>query len=161
MPAPVIDGLITFMQTQLAINVWDGETPRFDTSGNPISPSTVVTPPVWPVVNCKMTEGGLTRSWTFLDPYHDLGEMMIQIWAIKRVDVQTQMGTIEALWASVTNWRDVVMAGNSANPFYVIQMLLERWTIIEEENVRMGQSQLLYRGDMHYKCQIHGAISTS
>jgi hypothetical protein len=161
--APIIKGLIDFITTQLQLTVWDGEVPRYSTQSSgsvPIKPSTVATPPVWPVIKLYMEEGGFSRNWTFLDPYDDVGEIKICIWGITRESVETQMNAIEALLASVTNWGQIQLDGPPQNPHYIIQLLLMRWYSGQEEEIRTGLSQLLYRGDMYYLTQIHGAVST-
>lgn len=160
MPAPIIKGLITYITSQLPITVWDGEIPRTDTTNVVITPETVSVPADWPVIKVFMEEGGFTRTWTTEDPYDDRGEILIQIWGITRVSAETAMNTIEALLAQASNWAAIPLGGDMMNPNYVIQLLLMRWYSGQEEGVRTGLSQLLYRCDMHYDCMIHGAIIT-
>lgn len=161
MPAPIINGLITFLNAQLNVTVWDGEVPRYDTAGNAINPSVVTTPADWPVVKLFMQEGGFDRTWTTEDPYSDEGEILIQVWGVSRASVETLMNRIEALLAQASSWSQIQLGGPTINPFYVIQMLLLKWYSGQEEGLRSSLSELLYRGDLHYSVMIHGAISTA
>lgn len=162
MPAPIIDGLITFITTQLPITVWDGEIPRYATTGTPISPSAaVVVPSTWPAIKCYMEESGFNREWTTEDPYTDTGEIHLLIWSTTRVSAESTMNTLEALLAQAASWAQVQLGGPAENPFYIIQMLLLRWYSGQEEEIRTGLSQLLYRCDLHYEVMIHGILSTA
>lgn len=165
MPAPVVDGLITYLATQLNVSVWDGEVPRYDALGNPIAPGTVSVPSSWPVVKLYMTEGGFNRTWAFEDSYDDVGEILISIWATSRKDLEDPtsglLNKIETLLASASNWTHILLGGPQVNPYYVIQLLLINWCSVQEEGQRTSESQLMYRGDMHYELMVHGAVSTN
>ena len=162
MPAPIIDGLITFIAQQLNISVWDGEVPRYDVNGNPINPTSIVAPKDWPVVRVTMPESGFSRTWTTEDPYTDEGDVTIQVWATGRSAAETQMNSIEALLAQAINWSQIPLTGGSSdNPYYVIQLLLKSWTSVQLEGERTASGELLYRCDLNYSCMIHGAISTA
>jgi len=163
---PIVMGLTNFLMVpgNLDAEVWDGEVPRFDTAGNPINPdSAIAGPSIFPVVTLNMTEGGMRRTWTTLDAYDDRGEILIQVYGTSRLSVEGTMGTIEELLAQASNWlkSQINMGGPTTNPFYIIQILLDTWTCIRETEVRLAGSQLCYRGDMHYDCHVHGAVSTS
>lgn len=159
MPAPIVGGLTTFINQQLNVEVWDGEIPRTDELGRPIAPTSTATGPSnWPVFRVTIAEPGFARTWTTEDPYDDLGHVLIQVWSTTRQDVETQLTSIEALLAQAANWAQIPLG--SSGIYYVIQMLLESWWSGQEEEVRLGQSQLLYRGDLVYLTQIHGAVST-
>jgi hypothetical protein len=160
MPAPIINGLITLMTAQLDITVYDGEVPRYTTSGEPINPDSVTDPSSWPVVRLEMKEPGFSREWTTEDPYTDTGTITIQVWGISRLQVETLLDTIEAFWAQAGNWKQVDLGGPDTNPYYIIQMLLSSWYSGQEEGVRTSKSELLYRGDLMYEVMIHGAVST-
>lgn len=169
MPASIVNGIITYLTQQLNTTCWDGEIPRQDVSGNPIFPNAPVTSPIdWPVVKVYMQEGGFSREWTFEDPYTDKGEILIQVWGTSRQQLEGSLtnpetgllNQIEALFAQASNWPQIPLGGPSANPYYVIHMLLTRWYSGQEEGQRTADSSLLYRGDLHYEVMIHGAIST-
>jgi hypothetical protein len=165
MPAPIVGRLIDFITSQLSVTVWDGEVPRFSTQATlskPIRPSTVTTPPVWPVIKLYMEESGFAREWTTEDPYTDLGEIHILVWSTMRAEVENLMNQLEMLLALAGNWAQIstTLGGPAQNPYYIIQMLLLRWYSGQEEDIRTGLSQLLYRGDMHYEVMLHGAIPT-
>jgi len=162
MPAPVITGFVNFLTSQIPnITVWDGEIPRYDTSGNPLNPEAVTIPPIWPAIKLIMVEPGFQRTWTTEDPYDDRGEILIQVYATSRASLDPVMNQIEALLAQASNWSLINLGGPLVNPFYVIQALLIRWWSGQEEGVRTGKSQLLYRGELHYDVMIHGVISTA
>lgn len=160
MPAPIVAGIIEFITAQLEVTCWDGEVPHYNTDGDPIVPGGAATPAIWPVVKVYMQEGGFNREWTTEDPYSDRGEILIQVWGTTRASVQATMDDIEALLAKASNWAQIDLGGPAENPYYVIQMLLDRWYIGQEEGERTADSELLYRVDMHYDTMIHGAIST-
>ncbi len=164
MPAPVVGGLLNFMKTQLQVAVFDGEIPRWDTQGNPINPipNPATFPPNFPVVRCLMTDEGLTRYWTMADPYKDVGPILVQVIGTGRQQVEEYIGNIEQLFAPAPNWAQIPLPGaeDMGNPYYVISMLLIRWTCVMEEEVRLQDGQYCYRGDMHYEVSIHGAINT-
>lgn len=162
MPAPIINGLITFVAAQLHAEVWDGEVPRTDPQGNPISPSAPVnSPSTWPVIKLYMKDAGFHRSWNQDDPFTDEGSILIQVWGTTRASSEALMNRIEALFALETNWALIELGGDVSNPNYVIQMLLTDWCSVQEEQLRTEQSQLLYRADMHYNCMVHGIIQTT
>jgi hypothetical protein len=162
-PAPVVKALGDFLAAQLNVSVWDGEIPRYDTSGNPINPDSTVLPADWPVVKVNYKEPGFTREWTFEDPYTDTGTVMIQLWGTSRTQVETLMDGVEALLAQASNWvagGPIALGGPDSNPNYIIHLLLERWWCGQEEGVRTDKSELLYRADMSYEMMIHGVVST-
>ncbi len=161
MPAPVINGIINFLVQKLDINIWEGEIPRYDQNGQPIFPGTTTNPANWPIVKLTMPESGFQREWTFLDPYDDKGTILIQIWGTTRASVEALMNSIEAQLAQATNWAQIQLGGPAANPYYVISLLLENWYCVQEEGVRTNLSTYLYRGEMKYTADIHGAIPTS
>lgn len=164
MPAPVTQCLLQYMASELEIVVWGEEVPRYDASGNPINPQAATDPSVWPVVTCVMEPPGMRRTCTFTDAYDDAGSIRIQVWGTTKASVQTVYDDIEELWASASNWQSVIFnpAGNNANPFYVIQMLLQDYWIGQVEGERLSKSLLCFRGDLVYSpCQIHGAIATA
>jgi hypothetical protein len=111
-----------------------------------------------------MTDEGFDREWTTEDAYTDTGEIVIQTWTTNRADLETALTNIELLCAQATLWETIALAGDQRNPQYVIQMLLNKWTAVAdwgpEGQERTDQSELLYRGDLHYYVQIHGAVST-
>ncbi len=161
MAAPIIAGIVNFTVAQLAdiginLSVWEGEVPRQNTTGQNIIP-----PVDFPCIRVTMTEDGLERNWTMADAYYDEGPLRIQIWDTTRSAVESMIGDIEAIYAEVSNWQNISLPGGPiANPYYVIDMLLGKWTCVQEEGVRTQASGLIYRGDMNYSVRIHGAIST-
>jgi hypothetical protein len=156
MPADIVGGMITYVTQQLGVTVWDGELPRYDTTGNPINQNAGL--PDWPVIKIYMKEGGFTREWTTEDPYTDAGEILLQVWSTTRASVQTLLNSLEGLLAQASKWPFLVTGGPMDNPYYVISCLLQRWYVGQEEGVRTSGSELLYRGELHYEVLIHGAI---
>lgn len=169
MPAHVIEGLINFLGSNQELNasVWDGEVPRYDANGKPINPDSSVTPSNWPVVKLYMEEAGFNRNWNMADPYDDIGPITIKIWGTTRASVDALLDQIEAIFASESNWGQINISpsqpstGSPGNPYYVIKMMLKSWTNVQEEEQRTADSFLLYRGELHYECEVHGAISTT
>lgn len=158
MPAHIIDGVITFLATELEdMAVWDGEVPRYSTDQTPIAPSSTNNL-VWPVVKVYMREGGFRRNPTTEDPYDDEGDLLVQVWGITRQQEEAVLDSIEAIFAQASNWPLISLGGPADNPYYVISMLLTSWYSGQEEEARTGMSQLLYRGELHYETRIHGAI---
>lgn len=160
MPAPIINGLITYITQQLNVTCWDGEIPRQDVQGNTVNPDSNTSPSDWPLVKVYMKEGGFTRTWTTEDPYDDIGQILIQVWGTSRVQSETLMDSIETLLAQASNWAQVPLGGPNDNPYYIISMLLTTWYSGQEEGVRTSKSELLYRCDMNYDVMIHGAVPT-
>lgn len=161
MPVDIVNGLISYIAPLQLASVWDGEVPRYDATGNAINPESTVSPSVWPAIKLRMDEPGFQRTWTTEDPYDDAGNIEIRIWGTTRASVMTILNSLEAKFASYTNWRAVNLGGPPSNPYYIIQMLLTRWTCIQEEEIRTGLSHLLYRGELDYYTQVHGAVSTA
>lgn len=159
MPAPVVDGLLTFLAARLDASVWDGEVPRYDAAAEPIKPASAVTPINWPVVKAVMS-GGFSREWTLEDPYTDSGQVTIQIYGTTRVQTEAMMDDVEALLAKSSNWPSIVLGGDPSNPYYVISCMLVSWLSVQEEGWRTQLGELLYRCDLHYSMVIHGAIQT-
>jgi len=167
-PAPIVAGVIDFLNSQaLGVNLWDGEVPRYDTTGQPVVDT--MPEPQWPAVKVYMREPGFHRDWTTEDPYYDYGQILIQAWTTSRQalegDTKTypQLGLlnrIEAILAQASNWQQIAMGGSPTNPYYVVLMQLLDWYSGQEEGVRTFDSQLLYRGDLIYEVGIHGAMST-
>lgn len=162
MPAPIITGLINLMVSKLSITVFDGEIPRDNTDSSAINPSaTSGVIPNWPVVRVTMPDDGFEREWTTEDPYTDTGIILIQVWGTSRTQTEVLLNSIEALFAQASKWAEVSLGGPVTNPYYIIQMLLQKWYSGQEEGVRTSASQLLYRCDLYYYVQIHGAVSTA
>lgn len=158
----VVGGLIAYTQTQLDVFCTDGEIARYDLQNRPINPeSTATNPTIWPAIRIVMVEPGLNRTWTFEDPYDDKGQILAQVVGISRAQVKTTMDSLEALYASISNWAAIDDGGDPSNPAYTISMLLATWWLGQEEGVRLQKGQLLYRGDMYYSVDIHGAVATS
>ncbi len=161
MPARIIKGLITYITAQTGFTCWDGEVPRYSTQDVAINPEALTTPVTWPIVKVFMNEGGFGREWTFEDPYSDEGQILIQVWGTSRDSVEDVLDALELLLASATNWKAIPLGGDVTNPNYVISMLLLSWYSGQEEGTRTATGELLYRGDLHYQCRIHGAVPTS
>lgn len=167
MPAQIINGLITFLgQQALGASVWDGEVPRYNTDGTPINPGQAA--PGWPAVKLYMKEGGFHRDTTTEDPNYDLGEVLVQVWATSRQQLEGTpanpllglFNRIEALFAQASLWPQIPLGGPLANPHYVVEMYLTDWYSGQEEGARTANSEFLYRGDLHYQVGIHYTLST-
>jgi len=161
MPAPILGSLITYISEELEVSVWDGEVPRQSTDGTAINQAGGNL--IWPAINAVIKPPGFERSYTFEEAYLDDGDVTVQIWAVQRSQVQTMMNRIEVLLAPPNAWGDIsaTLGGMPTNPYYIVQMELMNWAIESEEGKRLNFSDLLYRGDMRYNIQIHGALSLS
>jgi hypothetical protein len=160
---PIIGALVKFIGPQLKASCWDGEVPRYDMQGNPINPLSTSGgkfPATWPVIVVKMPEGGFTSNDTTEDPFDDDGTILIQVYGSSRSQVESLGLSIRALLKQASNWVAIskFMGGDSSNPNYVISMYLQRWCSIQEEGVRTAQGEFLYRADLDYKVDLHGAL---
>lgn len=144
---------------ELGISVWDGETPRTDSGGQPIKPNSGV-PNSWPVVKVWM-QTPFKREWTFEDPWSEQGTVKVNVWATSKTQCKNLASQIEELLASIANWASIDLGGPDENKNYAIQVLLDDWWLEQEKDVRTDTSQLLFRCDMNYNCMVHGATPTS
>lgn len=184
MPAPVVSWFIGYIQTQLQIEVWDGEVPRQDEQGRNIRPTDAGEPAYaipndWPAFTVEMTESGMDRTHTFVDPYGDEGPLVITIWDVTRAGCETTLDRVDTLLSNCDNWPNIAPVGAQAqglpnNPYYVYSCLLLRWTCVQEKDAN-GQArvvvktdpsgaqnfELLYRGTMQWQIGVHGAVRTT
>jgi hypothetical protein len=171
-PAPVVAGLIGYLQAQLGVQCFDGEIQRYDLQGRPINPvaGQTTTPRSWPAVAVKMTEAGFQRNPTFEDPYDDQGELLVECWGTRRDQLETPpvldptdyaiMDRVEQLLSAASNWPNIILGGPSSNPYYVVGCLLLRWSSVQQENIRTAQGQMLYKGELWWQVDVHGAVPT-
>jgi hypothetical protein len=161
MPSPVERGFVEYLAAQLAsdfpgISVYDGEIPRFNTSGNPV---TLDGPP--PVFRCVMEDRGFKRQWTFVNAYEDEGPLNFEGWTPGRDGCMTLLNAVETLLVNSSNWPSIVLPGGpSDNPYSVNNVLMLDWTCIPLEGVRAQSSQLIYYGRLTFKVGVHGSAIT-
>jgi hypothetical protein len=153
MPLDIVGALITRIEDQLDITVWDGEIPRQDVNG-----STITLDPDTVVYSVEMEEVGLTRTWTTEDPYDDAGPITVYVFSTSRTAVMTALTDIEELLAK--DWDQIDLQQGTNNGAYVIGLLLSSWTCVQEKGIRTRQNNMVYRGVLRYEADIHGAIST-
>ncbi len=171
MPANIIGGLISYVQEQLKVNIWDGEVPRQDQFGNDIDPDAL--PQNWPAITSELPEGGIDREWTFEDFYNEGQGNYISILvfgasgtAIEgRYQVMQTLDLIEKLLANERNWANIILTDTLNNPnYYVISCILKRWTCVQQRGgtgtMRTKTGELIYRGELWYEMVIRGAIQT-
>lgn len=169
MVAPIEKGLITYVQNQLSINVWDGEIPRQDGTGADIDPEAL--PTDWPAVTVELPENGLQRKWSFEGPYSDEGTISILVFGAAgnvtegRAQTRKAVCNIEVLLAREDNWINILTGvadelGNAV--YYVIDLLLDRWTVVQQPGpsgaLRTKTGEIIYRGEMWYEVKIHGEV---
>ncbi len=163
MPAPVIAGFVNYLadDNQLGIPCWDGEIPRFNTDGEPIT-----IPGSFPAFNIEMTEGGLSREgggargWTFNKAYSDDGMLVVHIMDTTRAAVQTLLNQLEGIICTPENWVNIQLPGGPVdNPFYVIEVIWHTWTNIMMQGLRTQDSQYIYLGQVFLRVSIHGALA--
>lgn len=165
MPAPVINGLVTYISDQLNVTVWDGEVPRQGTDGTDITPETPQDTGLWPAINVVMPEAGLDRELTFEDAWIDSGDLSVVCWATTREDLEgtTSNGgnglltRIEALLNIDKNVANIPLGlAPNGDAYYVAKMNFKNWTCYQEQEVRTNLSQLLYHGRITYEIGVHG-----
>ena len=157
MPSPIIKGFVEYLQapSQLNIDVYDGELPRFDTVGDPITLSTA------PAFAVEMTEQGMQRTRTFADPYSDEGPLQFYIFTNTRNATQALLNQLEGLLVNANNWPLIALPGGpSANPYYIQDIAWGNWTNILMPNIRDQNSNYIYLGHVICQITVHGAIST-
>lgn len=162
MPAPIVEGLMTYINSELGVAVWDGEVMRQAPAdgGNVVSDATA-TSATWPVVRVRMTDQGLATEWSTEDSYSDVGPICIDVYGATRKQVQDVIDQVEALLANATNWPNIAMSdslGNSA--YFVYDLRRTWWTCVQDEGVRTKFSNLSYRGEMVYGVGVHGEVKT-
>lgn len=151
MPADVLNGLNDYVATQLDLTIYEGEIPRYDPDGNQIVPSS------FPVFRVAMQESGLEREWTFENVYDDTGDIFFEIYGTSKPTVLAQLVSMEGLLVKVSNWSSIDLGGAQFN---VYKLLLTRWYLGQEANIRLRDGSLLFRGELHFAIGIHGAVDT-
>lgn len=163
MPAPVIKGFVEYLaaDAQLGIDVWEGEIPRFNTEGDPIT-----IPGSFPAFNVEMTEAGLNREgrdgrgWTFNKAYSDDGMLVVHIMDTTRAAVQTLLNQLEGILCNVQNWTNILLPGGPVeNPYYVIECIWHNWTNVMMQGLRTQNSEYIYLGQVFLRVSIHGALA--
>ena len=162
MAAGIITALCTWVAENGAMTVWDGEAHRYDAQGQSVGPDGSAGQSGWPVVKFTMPDkAAFRRKWNFEDTYHDEGVITCQIWHHTRALAEKTMDKIETLLAVYDNWAAIgrlIPSPYVENPHYVIQMLLESWSSVQEEGIRTMKSELIYKCELIYMCYLHGAI---
>lgn len=165
---PVIAGLINYIEPLLAadasvanVSVWDGEVPRWDANGNAVGPSNVTGS--WPAIGLRMQEPGFERAYTVgANTITDTGIILVQSWSTTRNATEVLMEFIsEEFEKQVSVYTDVEIGGPPANPNYIIQMLLKTWWSGQDAEYRTSTSQLLYRGDLYFRVDVHSNAPTT
>lgn len=156
MTAPVISGLVTFIQSATGAQIWDGEIPRQN-----MQKCTIQLNPKVCLFKLSMEKSGFRRERTTEDPYSDSGILQLTLWSNTRHAVESTMQTIDDLLSESSNWSTINLPGGPAdNPFYIYDIELTPWTVIMLENVRDRGSSLIYEGEMSLQIGIHGAVLT-
>ena len=162
MSAPILKGLISYLASELEVTVWDGEIPRYATTGSAINQSATETPSLWPAIRATMQEG-FQREYTTENAYLDTGTVTVQIWSTTRTSVDSSMSSIETLLGTYMAWSSIstLLGGPTTDPFYIVDLLLDNWSVVQEEELRVNLSSLLYRCDMRYRVRMHGSLTFS
>lgn len=154
MPAPIVKGLVTFLEGQLnPVRVWDSEVPREDEDGNAISPQST-TPGLWPALVVDMSPAGFQRDWTFEGLYAEEGDVCVYVFGTTRLQVETVLGQLDTLFSNEGNWGAVGLALGTGWGCW--KMLVDRWTCVLQENTRLQQSTYCYAGELWCKMGING-----
>ncbi len=163
MPAGVIAGFINYLSAdaQLGIPAWNGEIPRFNIDGEPIT-----IPGSFPAFTIEMTEQGLNREgegaegWTFNDTYSDTGMIIVNIMNTTDAAVQALLNQLEAIVCKPANWPNILLPGGPIdNPYYVIKCLWHAWSNRQMVGLRTQNSELIWLGQVMLRVSIHGAIA--
>ncbi len=164
MPAGVVAGFITYLSddNQLGLPIWNGEVPRFNTNGDPIT-----IPGSFPAFTIEMTEQGLSREgsregegWTFNKAYEENGMLIFSVMNTTDAAVQTTLSQLEAILCEPTNWPNISLPGGPIdNPFYVIGCLWHTWSNRQMVGLRTQDSQLIWLGQVLFHVSIHGALA--
>lgn len=167
MPAPILAGLVNFLQpilqeTYSGIEVWTGEIPRFNSSQQPITISGN-----FPAFRVVMPESGMDRDdWTTEDPYGDSGPIYFECWATELSAIVNPpdsgiLDIVEAQLCNTSNWRTIPLPGGPIeNPYEVEKCLFQNWWYGQIEGVRTQDGSLIYGGRIICSVFVHGAIST-
>lgn len=169
MAAPIVGGLITYLATQLSaeqglgVEVWDGEVPRYDSAGKPITASNVTGS--WPVIKLAMGGAGFGRRDTvgLTGSYTDVGPIEIRFYATTREVCEALMTSVEELMElqlTIADPNNVALGGPASNPNYVVESHLDRWWCGTDDENRTSTSQLLYRGEHDWRLTIKGTVRT-
>lgn len=152
MPGPIISSFIGHISQELEITIWDGEVPRQNAEGVNIIPENFAEA-VFPIVKCSMPQSGFNTEFTFEDPYTDEGPLFIEVWGTTRASVE---GLVEDIFELLSkNWNQIM-----DEPYEVYKCLLGRWGVWQEEGARTKNSELIYRGELHYDIGVHGVVQT-
>ena len=165
MPCPIVGGLITYLTAQLAeaedlpsYSVWDGGTPRWDSAGNPVSPSNQTGS--WPVVSLEMDEGGFGIQCSVgVNSRTERGYIEVHVWGVTREQTENILFVIDGIFAdqpALMLPSNVPLGGPSNDPNYIIGMLLNQpWFCRQVEDVKLAASQYLYHGLMRFDTMVH------
>lgn len=167
MPVPVVMAVLRRISSALDIPVWDGEVQRQNTDGADITPSATEAQG-WPAVKVEMSEAGATVEWNFEDPVVETGNngLTVTVYATTReqldgtLDTSTNVytpGLLNDIFVLLAREWSLVVLGEG---MYVMKMLLESWTSVQEKQLRTQQGQLLYRGELRYSWQAGSQVET-
>jgi hypothetical protein len=152
MPAPIVTGVINYIQTQLSLEVWFGEIPREDGSGNIITidiPNTTV---------FRVPGFDSQSDWQFGNTYSDNGKIVVELYATSFVTLEAAMTDVDNLLVDSSNWPSIIP--NGPDPFSVFAFIRSGWNQKQLENVRSRASNLVFQGMLNYDVGIHGVATT-
>lgn len=150
MLAPIIGGVIQFIQQRLSLTFWDGEIPRWDLNLDPIDLTAGS-----PLFKADMlTE--LTRDWTLNNAYGDGGPIGTWVMATTRSECELTLGRIEELFCAADNWALIDIGGT---PFKVFEFLFESWSCKQLEGVRTRSEEYIYLGLINWGVAFHGEVT--
>lgn len=156
--------LCQFLGEEMEISAWDGEVPRTDNNGDPITPDSAVVPSGWPVIKGVIVEPGFRRATNVgCAPYDEEGQVALSLWATSKVQAQALMDQVDELLAFMPNWAvaSEYLGGDPTNPYYFVEISLREWWLGDSKGERTAKSELLFRADMLYFIRVHGAVRVS
>jgi len=156
MSAPAVAGLVNFLGPALNMEVWDGETPRYDDKGKPINPESQTG--TWPFLNVTMNKNGAKRKRLFGGQYLDDISMNVEIWGTERGQEERIVLAVDGQLQQVASWGKMttILQGLDSSVIKVVHAKVGPWSSTQEKEERTGQSKLLYLGDITVEMRVHG-----
>lgn len=166
MPAPILAAMGKYFSSDLGVQVWPEEVPRWDVQGNPINPQAAASPSVWPAAQVVIA-GKVVRSNTFEDSYSEDVPLVIKAWGTSRAQVDGAMGVIEAALVQAANWAyqnspiGQMFQVLGYPQFWLYDLEVGQWSSEQQADERLAGNLLCWLAEMDMQVGLHGSISTA
>lgn len=150
MPGNPIGGLYDFINTELDIQMWDGEIPSNNTDGTALNVDDL------PLFTVEMTPRGFQIDYNFENTFTEEGEVIITVYAETREVAHTNLLSIWTKLNNINDWDNIAVGDNHS----ILKILLDSWTVVQEKGIRLSNSNLLYKGELRYTIGMSGRTST-